>query len=255
MKASRIRAYAREYLGLKENPPNSNNVIFNTDFYGYEVNGIAYSWCVSAWWDIFRMLGASELFYGGGKTASCGELRSYAIQHGQWVTSSYRLGDLVIYDWELNGKLNTDHAGFVQSVSPDGKLVTLEGNTGIGNDSNGGEFMERTRSLRNVIGAYRPDYEPEDAAAMTDAQFKEQLFRVLSISGTGDNADAWAKEATDALKNTGIFLGDGQGNYGWQLPASREAVALVLYTVLEKLGLLDELTGDKTTEAITPADP
>ena len=34
---------AREYIGVSENPPESNNVVFNTDYYGREVfdNGSA----------------------------------------------------------------------------------------------------------------------------------------------------------------------------------------------------------------------
>ena len=48
---------AREFLGVKEYPKDSNNVIFNTHYYGKEVNGSAYPWCVTFVWDIFRMCG------------------------------------------------------------------------------------------------------------------------------------------------------------------------------------------------------
>lgn len=33
-------------------------------------------------------------------------------------------------------------------------------------------------------------------------------------------------------KEHGIFAGDGNGNYGWQKPITREAVAQIIYNVL-----------------------
>ena len=65
---------AASFVGVKENPPDSNNVIFNTDYYGRHVYGGAYPWCCAFVWDIFRRAGASELFYGGQKTAYCPEV-------------------------------------------------------------------------------------------------------------------------------------------------------------------------------------
>lgn len=62
---------ARYYIGTKENPADSNNVIFNTDYYGHPVYGTCYAWCVTFVWDIFRMCDASSLFYDGQKTAGC----------------------------------------------------------------------------------------------------------------------------------------------------------------------------------------
>ena len=36
---------AASFVGVNENPPDSNNVIFNTDYYGRHVYGGAYPWC------------------------------------------------------------------------------------------------------------------------------------------------------------------------------------------------------------------
>ena len=41
-----IISKALEFEGVSESPPGSNNVIFNTDYYGEEVEGEAYPWCV-----------------------------------------------------------------------------------------------------------------------------------------------------------------------------------------------------------------
>ena len=34
-----IISMAIKYIGTKESPPNSNNVVFNTDYYGKNVDG------------------------------------------------------------------------------------------------------------------------------------------------------------------------------------------------------------------------
>ena len=35
----------RKQLSVREDPPNSNNVRYNTWYYGREVSGSAYPWC------------------------------------------------------------------------------------------------------------------------------------------------------------------------------------------------------------------
>lgn len=72
---------------------------------------------------------------------------------------------------------------------------------------------------------------------MTD----EQVKQLTDCAGTGDTPSEWAKEATDFCKRAGIFNGDGEGNYGWQQPITREAVAQILYNTLEKAGLTGKL--------------
>ncbi len=59
---------------------------------------------------------------------------------------------------------------------------------------------------------------------------------LLSVAGTGDAPSPWAAEATEKMKQLGIFNGDGQGNFGWQQPITREAVAVVLANFLESQG-------------------
>jgi cell wall-associated NlpC family hydrolase len=59
---------------------------------------------------------------------------------GRTVTEP-RAGDLVIYDWDGGVP---DHAGIVIGLAGD-VLHTVEGNTGIGSDANGGEVMRRQR--------------------------------------------------------------------------------------------------------------
>jgi len=147
---------AKSYVGYKESPPNSNSCVFNRDFYGYNVSGAAYPWCCTFVWDIFRMCGASSLFYNGNKTASCTAVLKWGKDSGQIVKDG-QAGDLILFDWDGSG--DADHIGFIECRNADGSYTTIEGNTQIsGDQSNGGEVMERKRNscIRAII---RPKYE------------------------------------------------------------------------------------------------
>jgi peptidoglycan L-alanyl-D-glutamate endopeptidase CwlK len=64
---------------------------------------------------------------------------------------------------------------------------------------------------------------------------------LTTVSDTGDKHSDWAGAAVYKMTETGIFNGDGNGNYGWGQLLTREAAAKVLYNLLEKLDLLDQL--------------
>ena len=51
---------------------------------------------------------------------------------------------------------------------------------------------------------------------------------LLSLDGTGDAPSDWAADAAAWAKRSGIFTGDGAGNFGWQQPVTREALAVAL---------------------------
>ena len=59
---------------------------------------------------------------------------------------------------------------------------------------------------------------------------------LLSVKDTGDKPSKWAAEATEWAKRMGIFNGDGEGNYGWQQPITREAVAVILHEFAKMIG-------------------
>ena len=52
---------------------------------------------------------------------------------------------------------------------------------------------------------------------------------LLSLANTGDHPSDWALQAAQWAKENGIFTGDSAGNFGWQQPVTREAVAKLLY--------------------------
>lgn len=153
--ASKAIEKAKSYVGTKESPMNSNNVIFNTHYYGRPVNGSAYPWCCAFMWDIFRMLGASELFCGGSKTAYCPTVETYAKNHKQWYTTG-KAGDLGLMNFGDGGR--SRHIGIVVSKNSDGTYTTVEGNTSTSSNDNGGCVMIRTRRAKDFRGFFRPAY-------------------------------------------------------------------------------------------------
>lgn len=72
---------------------------------------------------------------------------------GSWVTSGFKSGDLLIFNFGLG---SIKHIGICEHVNADGSIVSIEGNTGTASDDNGGAVMQRTRYHRQIVGACRP---------------------------------------------------------------------------------------------------
>lgn len=88
------------------------------------------------------------------------------------------------------------------------------------------------------------DFRRDVAAAMKkedSMDIKEVRAQLTSCVGTGDKASDWAKEATDWCRRKGIFNGNGNGDFGWQQPITREAVAQIIFNTFENAGMLEKL--------------
>ena len=215
MTAEKILDIARDQLGIKENPPDSNRCKFNTAYYGQEVSGSAYPWCaVFVWW-CFREAGASELFYGGKKTASCSTLLGF--HKAQAVRGNYLPGDIIFFNF--NGKKNTQHVGICEGW--DGRYITtIDGNTAPTNEANGGAVMRRKRDKKYIVGAYRPAYEEDDI--VTQADFDKMMDNYLERRGEKP-ASGWAGELLQQAKSAGITDGSRPQSF-----ATREEVVTML---------------------------
>lgn len=237
MTVEKILAIARSQLGIKENPPNSNRVKFNTAYYGQEVSGSAYPWCCAFVWWVFREAGASGLFYGGKKTASCSTLLGF--HKAQAVRENYLPGDIIFFNFD--GKRNTQHVGICEGW--DGRYITtIDGNTAPTNEANGGAVMRRRRPKKYIVGAYRPTYEEDN---MDQSKFN-QMFRTAMTeyrnSLRDNDSSAYSEEARRYVVEKGIFSGsgtapDGQPNFMWEDLLTREQCAQVLYNFALKHGL------------------
>ena len=204
---SELLEIARRQIGVKECPPNSNNVRYNTWYYGREVSGNAYPWCAvfAAW--VFDQARVKLPI----RTASCGALMRAAQSAGQWVTGDYRPGDVVIYDFP--GGAKTDHCGIVESV--DGTYISaIEGNTSSTNNADGGAVERRARKFAQIVGAVRPSY---------DKEVEEVRYNTVS------ECPAWARETVQKLVDKEYLNGTGEG-----LDLSADMVRLLV--ILDRAG-------------------
>ena len=136
---------ARGEVGEAETPLGSNNVKYNTWYYGHAVEGNAYPWCaVFVDWCFVQAKRGSELMQIENK-AYCPSYVEWAMKNEKWVkpSSKPKVGYLVLYDWNSDGE--ADHIGFVSEVLSKKKFYAIEGNS-----SNFVRSMLRTTS--NVLG-------------------------------------------------------------------------------------------------------
>lgn len=108
------------------------------------------------------------------KTDSCPTMGDYAIakkMNRSW--KDRKKGDIVQFDFNGNG--TSDHIGIVVSVNKDGTITTVEGNTGSGSDTNGGQVQKQTRNRDQVNYFIRPNYNDEVTADMVIATALSQL--------------------------------------------------------------------------------
>lgn len=204
--ASAVMKTALKYIGVTEYPANSNNVIFNTDYYGKPVSGADYPWCCAFVWDIFRIAGASKLFYGGKKTAYCPTYEQWALGKGLNVDKNKgKYGDVATMDF---GKGRASHIGFILKKNADGTYQTIEGNTSLSSQDNGGAVMERTRTQASIRYIFRPQYgeEKETGNAVIKAGQQHSInFTGHKIDVDGFRGAETRKQAVRVLQ-TGLNL-------------------------------------------------
>lgn len=191
--ANQLLTIARKQLGICENPPSSNNVRYNTWYYGREVMGSAYPWCmVFVQWCFDQA--ERKLPY---TTASCSALLNwYRKNRPECIVTVPRPGDIIIY--------NFGHTGIVESVR--GSTITaIEGNTSAGeagSQSNGGGVFRRKRS-RTLVTAYIRAFDNYEEDIMTGKEIYDALNDYLKKQP----APAWAREEVAEAVRLGITDG------------------------------------------------
>ena len=198
--AEKILEIARSQIGAKESPAKSDNVKYNTAYYGREVSDGKHPWCaVFVWW-VFREAGASDLYYGGDKTAYCPTLMSF---HKKQKVTDYRPGDIVFFNF--SGRSSAGHVGICESW--DGTYITtIDGNTGSASEDNGGAVLRRRRHKKFIVGAYRPEYQEDDD--MTQDQFNSFMDNYLKAKAKEPASD-WAKPFIDTAIDVGAMTDVG----------------------------------------------
>lgn len=139
--ATETVALAAGEIGTVESPPKSNRTKYGIE-YGW--NGVA--WCAIFMWWVETKAGVALP-----KTASVYDLRNAFERSGTFHITP-QVGDIVLYDY------GTGHCGIVESFT-ETTITAIEGNTSLGNDTNGGSVMRRIRSRNGLIFGYgRPVY-------------------------------------------------------------------------------------------------
>ncbi|MDE6456098.1 MAG: CHAP domain-containing protein, partial [Dysosmobacter sp.] len=183
-------------------------VKYNTWYYGREVSGAAYPWCMAFVQWLFAQVGMKLPYL----TASCSALLAwYKAHRPEQVVKEPRPGDVVIY--------NFGHTGVVEAVGA-GTVTAIEGNTSpgtAGSQSNGGMVCRRTRKTTTVTAYIRPDYEEEDEDMfdidrLTDAEVLKLGQRLQTVMGRQSVGPKLAEELEEA-KDRGITDGSNPGAF------------------------------------------
>jgi hypothetical protein len=144
-------AEARRWIGTKESPPGSNETPFGAWF---GTNGVP--WCnifVSYCFAVGAGYTIAAGYHGAGCSArGCAYVpttEAWLRAAGMWIgRAEPRAGDIAIYNWDGGPP---DHIGIVERFG-NGAFTAIEGNTAVGDDSNGGQVMRRERTLQSVDG-------------------------------------------------------------------------------------------------------
>lgn len=183
-KASDLIKKAVGEIGVKENPSGSNNVKYNTEYYGRAVQGSSYPWCCAFIWWLFKKCNASKLFYDGKKTAYCPAVESWGRSKKLTVERSKgKPGDIILFDFY--GKGESVHIGIIEKVVGN-KYQCIEGNTSTTSDDNGGAVMRRTRPLSVVRCIIRPKYDNETYADVKEVKTVDITLKVLKKGSAGE---------------------------------------------------------------------
>jgi cell wall-associated NlpC family hydrolase len=145
-------AEARKHLGVKERPVGSNRTSFGK-WFGVD----AVPWC-NIFVSYCYFHGAGKVIARGFRGAGCyangctyvPTTEAWLRATGQWIGRvAPQPGDIAIFNWDGGVP---DHIGLVEEDLGNGMFRSIEGNTAVGNDSNGGEVMRRERRLSQVDG-------------------------------------------------------------------------------------------------------
>lgn len=182
---------------------------------GYKVK-YTDDWCATFVSAVFIALGMTDI-----APPECGCERMIKLYQalGRWQEKDDYIpaaGDLLFYDWADSGKGDNtgwaDHVGIVLGVE-NGVINIIEGNR-----NNMVKRMTIPVNGKTIRGFALPDYASKATAD------------VIAPESPTDYAAAACGKAVAK----GIFKGDGQGNYGWAEPVSRQDLCVVL----DRIGLL-----------------
>ncbi len=142
---SKLVALAQNEVGQGEVPLNSNKTKYGKWFgwQGVPWCGIFVSWCYAQVDAPLGNIGFKKGF------AGCQTAVAHYRKTNR-VTTNPMPGNIVFFDWNGDGRF--DHTGiFVKWLEVGKTFESVEGNTSLTNQSNGGQVMLRVRKNINVL--------------------------------------------------------------------------------------------------------
>lgn len=213
--------YATRYVGVKESPPNSNRGP-QIDAWQRAVNMLGAPWCGAFAFACLKVAGVKELTDRMRYVPWIVEDARKGVNgmKGLVAWADKRPGDLVIYQWDAASS-PVDHVGLLYATVNGTTLRAIEGNTAVGNDSNGGEVMVRTRNRANVAYIVRPNY-PSSApnVPLTPCEWPGITLRKGTKAPAVKVIQGWINTLVKEYKYTHL---DVDGDYG---PATEAQVKL-----------------------------
>lgn len=145
-KGQKVANFAFKEVGVVESPPNTNKTKYG-EWFG--VNCCA--WCAAFVSYCYAHAGFPLPNIGFKKgMLGCQTAVAHFKKTGE-TTTEPTVGDICFFDWNGDGRF--DHTGIFNGWKDKiaGIMYTIEGNTAVGNDSNGGKVMSRERNRKGVL--------------------------------------------------------------------------------------------------------
>lgn len=219
-----VIAKAKSWLGVVQGDAKHKALIDTYNAHQPRAGGYAVKytdpWCATYVSTVAIQLGLTDIIP---TECSCSRMIQLYKNHGdsRWEEDDAyipKIGDILMYSWSDTSPAtaNTnapDHVGFVAEIN-NRTMQVIEGNK-----SRAVGYREMQVNGQYIRGYCLPAY---------------GLKVETPVVGTGDNPSEWAKDATRWAINNKLIAGDGKGNYDWQASVTREALAQVLYNLMNK---------------------
>lgn len=142
----KIVEVATAEIGQTEKPSNSNKTKYGK-WFGFD--GVAWCGIFVSW--VYHQSGFPLGNIGFLKGfAGCQTAVAHFKKQGE-ITKTPKTGDIVFFDWNNDGRY--DHTGIFVRQIDENTFETIEGNTSLKNDSNGGSVMKRVRNYQKNGGS------------------------------------------------------------------------------------------------------
>lgn len=220
MTAKGMLAAARQDLGLTGRP----NRITRDYAQRNGAEFLAVAWCQMSitWWA--RRSGNADAVLPRGDRAYTVWSAEDGERLGRWhagtaanIKKYCKPGAIIYFDWAFSDRIAAiDHVGVVEKVLSDGRVQTIEGNSGDA-------CKRRVRSADVIAGFWNPDYEEDDVSAKD-----VWTYEIPVTYGSKENPE-W--QARNVLVNHGEHLR--------KIEAKLDAMNATIKTLAEALAARD----------------